>query len=100
MQRWPHVWPELLAEFLGIGAEPAQSHAPPKYGAKNSHISQMVLEGQEADSAGSARAEPAESAWTGFQGLTQKSPTVISRMDTYLPVSENPFKNIKNPRRR
>ena len=45
----------------------------------------------EADSAGSAHAEPAESAWNGFQGLTQKSPTVISRMDTYLPVSENPI---------
>ena len=44
----------------------------------------------EADSAGSARAEPAESASTGFQGLTQKSPTVISRMDAYLPASENP----------
>ena len=37
---------ELLAEFLDIGAEPAQSHVPPKYGAKNGHISQMVLEGQ------------------------------------------------------
>ena len=42
-----------------------------------------------ADSASSARAEPAESASTGFQGLTQKSPTVISRMDPYLPASEN-----------
>ena len=36
-----------LAEFLDIGAELAQSHTPPKYGAKNSHISQMVLEGQD-----------------------------------------------------
>ena len=45
----------------------------------------------EADSASFARAELAESASTGFQGLTQKSPTVISRMDTYLPASENPI---------
>ena len=45
-QRWPHVWFELLAEFLDIGAETAQSHTPPKYGARNSHISQMILEGQ------------------------------------------------------
>ena len=44
---WPHVWSELLAEFLDIGAKLAQSHAPPKYGAKNSHISQMFLEGQD-----------------------------------------------------
>ena len=42
----------------------------------------------EADSAGSARAELAESASSGFQSLTQKSPTVISRMDPYLPASE------------
>ena len=28
-----------LVEFLDIGAEPAQSHTPPKYGARNSHIS-------------------------------------------------------------
>ena len=42
--RWPHVWLELLAKFLDIGAKPAQSHSPPKYGARNSHISQMVLE--------------------------------------------------------
>ena len=39
--------PNFCGEFLDIGAEPAQSHAPPKYGAKNSHISQMVLEGQD-----------------------------------------------------
>ena len=37
------------------------------------------------------RARPAESASTGSQGLTQKSPTTISRMDTYLPASENPI---------
>ena len=46
----PHVWPELLVEFLqflDIGAEPAQSHTPPKYGTRNSHISQMVLGGQD-----------------------------------------------------
>ena len=42
-----YVWLELLAEFLDIGAEPAQSHTPPKYGARNSHISQMVLEGKD-----------------------------------------------------
>ena len=50
----------------------------------------------EADSAGFARAELAESASTGFQGLTQKSPTVISRMDTYLHAraSENPIQKI------
>ena len=42
-----HVWLELLAEFLDIGAEPAQSHTPPKYGAINRHTSQMVLEGQD-----------------------------------------------------
>ena len=38
---------ELLAEFQDIGAELAQSHTPPKYGARNSHISQMVLDGQD-----------------------------------------------------
>ena len=46
----PEVAPcmaRTFGEFLDIGAEPAQSHAPPKYGAKNSHISQMVLEGQD-----------------------------------------------------
>ena len=52
----------------------------------------------EADSAGSARAEPAESAWTGFQSLTQKSPTVISRIETYLPVSENPIQKYWKPK--
>ena len=44
------VWLELLAEFLDIGDKLAQSHTPPKYmkyGARNSHISQMVLEGQD-----------------------------------------------------
>ena len=45
----------------------------------------------EADSAGFARTEPGESASTGSQGLTQKSPTKISRMDTYLSASENPI---------
>ena len=39
--------PKILVEFLDISAEPAQSHTPPKYGARNSHISQMVIEGQD-----------------------------------------------------
>ena len=44
--RWPHVtcMAELLVEFLDIDAEPAQSHTPPQYRARNSHITQMVLE--------------------------------------------------------
>ena len=50
-----------------------------------------------ADSAGSACTEPAELASSGSQGLTQKSLLTISRMDTYLPASENrAFKNIEN----
>ena len=53
----------------------------------------------EASSPSSACTEPVESALTGFQGLTQKSPTGISRMDTYLLVKTS-FKNIENPRRR
>ena len=43
----PELAHELLAEFQDIGAEPAQSHTPPKYGVRNSHIYQMVLEGQD-----------------------------------------------------
>ena len=53
-----------------------------------------------ADSAGSACTEPAELASSGSQGLTQKSLLTISRMDTYLPASENrAFKNIENSTR-
>ena len=51
----------------------------------------------EADFAGSVRAEPAESASTDSWGLTQKSPTVISRMDPYLPASENPVQKYRKP---
>ena len=46
----PEVAPCMARIFGGdqdIGAEPAQSHTPPKYGARNIHISQMVLEVQD-----------------------------------------------------
>ena len=43
-------------------------------------------ESVEADSASTARAEPAESASTDSGGLIQKSPWWISRMDTYLKI--------------
>ena len=56
-----------------------------------------IREPVEADSAGSARTEPAESASTDSWGLTQKSPWWISRMDTYLPASENPIQKYWKP---
>ena len=43
MAMYGHVWLELLAEFQDIGAEPAQSHTPPKYGARNGHISRAAF---------------------------------------------------------
>ena len=41
------------------------------------------------------RARPAESASTGSQGLTQKSPTTISRMDTIYLLVKTPLKILK-----